>query len=409
MRLKVCVCLTLIGSCWTAIAQSAPSRKDPTPDPDRCFELRDSLQGRRAPALYRGILADEFNEPVKANTLLRSVIANAPTSPAAREARKHLVASLAREGGYRDASLQIKAALAIDPHDSEMKQRSDLVSILSQKPDLAVTKYRFSKIQYERYFLRNGHTRLLIPVSINGKAARYVLDTGANISVMSESEAKSMGLEVNRGDAKLLGSTGVETPVDAAFAKEVRIGSIEFRNVWFAVYPDAISGLPPDHQGLIGLPLLIALRTLRWNSKGGLEVGFSPSGNGTIRSNVCFVGNYPYVAGKFENTSLQLLLDTGETQTELGGRFATQFPGLITQGKPVTGHARGAGGSTIRHGVELSEIRLRVGGRDMDLKPAYVVLQGSVMDDDDGTLGIDHLLDTDQGSLDFKSMLLSLK
>jgi predicted aspartyl protease len=54
--------------------------------------------------------------------------------------------------------------------------------------------------------LRHDAGSFFVPVSINNKSASYLFDTGAWVSVMTESEATRHGLQIRQGGGGHLGS-----------------------------------------------------------------------------------------------------------------------------------------------------------------------------------------------------------
>ncbi len=78
---------------------------------------------------------------------------------------------------------------------------------------------------------------LTIPVTIDGKQAKYFIDTGAILSTISDADAQRLGLEVHQANLKLAGSAGQSASFKIANAKHVKIGSFELENVVFAVSP----------------------------------------------------------------------------------------------------------------------------------------------------------------------------
>ncbi len=130
-----------------------------------------------------------------------------------------------------------------------------------------------------------------MPVTINGVPGIYTLDTGAGYSTVSESEAGRVGMRVLEIAAiPVAGFTGATAPVaKVAVAESLELGRIHFRNVPFLVLPDSASeGLLAPRGGALGFQVLVACRTIRWDSSGLVQVGFRGSGRrNTERSNLC--------------------------------------------------------------------------------------------------------------------------
>ena len=93
--------------------------------------------------------------------------------------------------------------------------------------------------------------RMTAPIRINGKGPyRFVVDTGANQSVLSVEVAAELGLDV--GDpSPLHGVAGVQV-VDTTRVASIDVGALEWKDMHLSVLPqEAIGG-----QGFLGLDLV---------------------------------------------------------------------------------------------------------------------------------------------------------
>ena len=60
-----------------------------------------------------------------------------------------------------------------------------------------------------------------LPVTINGKVLYWILDTGANVSMISQSEARMLGLRVERVRSKASDLNGGATKIGATVAPKL--------------------------------------------------------------------------------------------------------------------------------------------------------------------------------------------
>src|SRR5205823_4392266 len=151
------------------------------------FKLREAIQGgAAAPGLYRGAVALAFNRTQEAEKDLREVIRSAPDSDDAAEAHGLLMYLYMRAGLSRHALSLFDDA---DPNLPSAKAARAWFGALSQSPEQSVSRKRHSKL---RYAMKEGH--LFVPLSIDARRANYFLDTGANYSMLTESEARRLGL-----------------------------------------------------------------------------------------------------------------------------------------------------------------------------------------------------------------------
>lgn len=268
--------------------------------------------------------------------------------------------------------------------------------------------------------VRRRHTTLELhedglPLSIHGVSATYWFDTGANFSVLSESEAKRFGLTVRSVAAKAAVSTGAKVDFRLAVADRLTFGPILLENVAFLVFPDdqpPFKDASPGSRGLIGIPVLLAFERFAWSSDKKFEIGSKPLNARAFRPNLCFDGNTPVTQVQFQNRNLTFVLDTGATNTDLFPPFAAAFPELVRNSQKNDSYKmEGVGSSKKMNAAILDAVNLVVGGYPVVLKPANVLLNptGETNKLFQGNLGIDLLQQAHEAIFDFRAMTLSLR
>jgi predicted aspartyl protease len=254
-----------------------------------------------------------------------------------------------------------------------------------------------------------------LPFSINGVAGTYWFDTGANFSILSESEAKRFGLRVRSVSAKVGVSTGAKVDFRIAVADHLSFGPIVLKNVAFLVFPDdqqPFKDAPVGSRGLIGIPVLLAFERFVWGTDKKFEIISKPVNADTLRRNLCFDGNTAVTQLQFENQNLTFVLDTGATNTDLFPPFAAAFPELIRSAQKTDSYKiEGVGSSTKMNAAIVDSVRFVVGGYPVVLKPANVLLTptGESSKFFQGNLGIDLLQQAHKVIFDFRAMTLSLR
>jgi predicted aspartyl protease len=375
------------------------------------FKLRDAVQAKGASAFYRGVVASAFNDIKRAEKYLQAVIRSAPQSEEASDARALLTYVYMRTGHYRQAFAEIEKALAIKPDDAGLKNARALFGALSQYPEQSVLERRSSQI---RYSMKGGN--MFIPVEVNGESANYIVDTGANFSLIGEAEAKRLGLIIHEsGGSKLGDSAGSNVDVRIAVADQLTVGSIRLSNAIFFVVRDdrqPFIDLPSGERGVLGLPVLLAFRTLRWKQEGTFEVGFVPGSTKGPKSNICFEGANLIIDGEFRQSKINVFLDTGATRTRVLPLFAKEFATFINEfGRKGSDRVTGVGSSVEVDVITLPELALRISGFDTVLRPAQVLLKDTTSDSRRWHVwsGLDLLNQARVVTLDFKSMRLALE
>jgi hypothetical protein len=74
--------------------------------------------------------------------------------------------------------------------------------------------------------------------------------------------------------------------------------------------------LPPGKRAILGLPLLLALKTIRWNKDGTIEVGAS-SKRKIHGTDICFDDLTAITEVEFQSRKLEFALDSGAAYTHL--------------------------------------------------------------------------------------------
>jgi hypothetical protein len=198
-----------------------------------------------------------------------------------------------------------------------------------------------------------------------------------------------------------------------AVAKEVRIGGMVFRNVSFGVLPDSkepFSQLPPGRRGIIGIPLIVGMRTLHWIRNGNLEIGQASKAFDLAGSNLYFDDDHLVVTSAFQSQKVLGTLDTGAETTDLLSGFARQFAGFLAAGgTKATREIRGIGGAENYDAVTVPEISLRIGNVETHLRPAQVITNEAGAKCCAGNLGMDLLKQGRAFRIDFGSMRLDLE
>lgn len=374
----------------------------------RWFELRDSVHPNSAPNFYQGAVDQAFNRPEQAEKELRAVIQAAPGSHQAHEAHELLRYMFLRQGRYAAALAEVDALLHENPNDSDAAADRQIFAALSQYGDQSLSGNR-----YFRTPIHHGH--LIVPLTINGVAARFSLDSGANLSIVSQSEAKRLRLAVHDVSGKLGDSTGGQVNFQVAIARQLTLGEAQLSNVAFLVVSDQqqpFMDVPPGEKGLIGLPVLLAFETLRWSPNGMLEMGFaSPKVTRAQRPNLCFEGAQPMIEAGLQHRPLVMALDLGAGKTVLWPHFRHDFPTIAQRGRKQRVHKSGVARSADLEALVLPRLSFEIAGFPVKLAPADVLLNqiGGASEWFDGNLGLDALNTAHSVTLDFKSMMLTMK
>jgi hypothetical protein len=253
---------------------------------------------------------------------------------------------------------------------------------------------------------------MFVPVVVNGVSGDYILDSGANLSTLSVTEAQRLGLKLQSGGGPGKDYAGNNLAFQAAIAPELRLGPIVLHNVPFGVVPDKqepFVDLPEGKRGVLGISILLAVQTWRWSKDGDLEMGFASAGYAKGRENMAFSGSTPLLLAEFEKTPLTFHLDLGASHTNLWPAFARRYPARLSRGGKS--EIAGVGGSRDVAAAKLGTFDLLIDGHQLQLHDVVVLLKPPNSDSRPyyGNLGLDLLEQAQRVTLDFTAMRMTVE
>lgn len=375
----------------------------------RWFELRDAIPRCSEASFYSGAVAAVFNELDECKKLFQSMIQSSPASRQAREAHQILAWMYARGGEFSSALSKLQALAALQEDTAELARGIDLYAALARYPQQRVVERGLSDLSYKKL---DGY--IFVPLQVNGRAAHFMVDSGANISLITESQARELRLpiqEVPLTATMMYGVTGTVAPFCTALVNELTLGKHTIENVIFLVVADAQFDFSPGFGGALGLPVLLALRTLRWTSSEIFEAGFAPAAKRLSECNLAFDNSDCIVQAFFSNQGFDLLLDTGNNQTTFWPPFAAQFKQIID--KTASGHLAltGVSGTAMVEHHLVSPFKFKIGDFELGIEDIPVLRCITTPNSRwlSGHLGIDLLARCESVTMDFSAMKLNME
>ena len=152
-----------------------------------------------------------------------------------------------RTGQYERFATLYQAWAARFPQSAAVRNERENFEKYRGRPNQVNGERRPSMVRHDE----DGY--LTLPISIDGRTDDFIFDTGAFQSAVTEREARKLGMTIQDDQRTLIDISGTPTAFRTAVAKEVRLGSMTFRNVSFAVITPGgvLNGL---HQETIGVP-----------------------------------------------------------------------------------------------------------------------------------------------------------
>ncbi len=247
-------------------------------------------------------------------------------------------------------------------------------------------------------------------LAVNGATRSWILDTGANYSVLTESSAKAMGLKLSEETAQTQGASGAENPLHIAVIPELKVGAAVVRNVVILVLPDKALLVPVQkgkHQieAILGYPVLSALGELTFTRE---TLRVEPGGNSSGASMYMQELN-PLVECRVNGHDMLLFFDTGASSTAFTARYLDAFPKEFTNAPRKKRGIAGAGGIKYVESYVLPSVSIEIGGELAVLKDVPVnSLMGRDFDLLYGNLGRDVTAAFKGFTFDFRAMRFRL-
>jgi hypothetical protein len=248
--------------------------------------------------------------------------------------------------------------------------------------------------------------------TVNGVQSEWIVDTGANASVISRSLASQLHLPILPGVAHTSGGvTGIENELHVALMPSLPLGGVTAHNVVLLVLDDANLTIPiPNGRsyriaGIIGFPVLRALGRITFHHDGTLDAtvdGGSASAGSPLELRLL----NPVTEATVEGELLPFTLDTGAAGTDLSVRFFDRFQAEEPKWKKVQTRNFGAGGEKTSQSYLVPSVALGVGGRTVTLHKLSVAPAAQHADIDTlfGNVGEDLFQSVQSFTFDFPNM-----
>jgi predicted aspartyl protease len=252
-------------------------------------------------------------------------------------------------------------------------------------------------------------------LTVNGVNERWLLDTGANMSVVSSSFARRLGLRALPGYGQTMsGITGAENRLQVAVLPALQLGGAAVHNLVLLILDDKNLSVELGKEkyqieAILGLPVLQALGTITFSRDGALDAGSTAAPHGAAAR--MFMDKLtPVIECGVNGENLLFDLDTGASGSMLSVRYFREFSAQAASWEKGENESYGAGGIKRREISLLPTLELKVGDKIATLHRVAIFPSaiGSDIDDVYGNLGQDLLAGFDSFTLDFAGMKFSL-
>ncbi len=277
-------------------------------------------------------------------------------------------------------------------------------ALVEVKPQLI---HKHGDIEIKGY--RDQFNLLRVPVQSGGIDDDFVFDSGANLSTISQSHAKKMGLIIYESDINVNTATHIIIKTKLAVADKIYVGDLLFENVVFLVTPDETMSFPElDYKinGVIGFPMIHQMEEIRLRGDGSIFIPQQPQNK--PYANMCMVGLSPLVQVISSSDTLVLNLDTGAVETNLSKRyFVNHRKEVENNGRLIISEWGGAGGAIETEVYEIENFPFTIGSKSGVLEKIFVNTEDfDYTKKSDGNMGQDIITQFNELVLNFKYMYL---
>jgi hypothetical protein len=390
--------------------------------------------------LYRGVLANRYNDSRKSIELLEPLVDKVTASgdtAGEKLLRKALAEDYLREGDWA------KAAKAYEALDSRMQgkltadEQAEIEMPVKMLP-LAAANPPMTVDPCEKFLMQVSKDPLGltdIPVFVDASPHSWMLDPTAPFNLVARSVAREVGLKVSDDAVTIRTLTGRPIKVHVTVIPRFTIGGrLTLRNMTAFVFDDADYFFPQTKyqvQGVLGYAALQALGSVKITGDATIEVvpgkepdpaavagtkdsaGLTAGKNGTDPAGAHFFldGDQVIVAMGSTGNERMFVVDAGGQQSYLTSRYYAEHASAFS-GEPAFRFAIPSDSSIPPQPAYLAEtVPLDVGGTTVRAHYLQVLAQplgSAALDDVYGVLGIDVLDQLRSYTFDYRTMRFSV-
>jgi Aspartyl protease len=252
-----------------------------------------------------------------------------------------------------------------------------------------------------------------IPVSAGAYSGTWILDTGANLSLISQSVAAQIGVDVSGEAATAEAGAGVAISVHAAVVPQLQVGAATLHNLPVLVAPDSDLDFPSINyriEGSLGFPVLAALQNFTVYRDGRVRLGGASetSTDPTVPHNLFLEKFTPVISADLGLGNRLFTIDTGAIGTVLSSAFYRESKPL-NSGEPIQLELVGAGGTLVSAAYQMKGVGARLGGSCAEIERVQMLTKpiGSA-EEFYGNIGENAFTSFNSFTLDFAAMHFSV-
>jgi predicted aspartyl protease len=371
---------------------------------------------------FEGMLANLKNDVPRSIELLSKAVPELEkvNSPRTARAMRLLANSYVRAYRYAESAKLYKELVAKYADAFERDEKKSLeddaatVALLDGAPAQSVEGATSFAVPWHRSMIGS----MDVDATVGGEKMSWLVDTGANYSVLIESAAKRLNVKLSEKTASTQGITGDDNPLRVGIVPELKLGTATIKNIAVLVLPDKNLNVNFGGKGsyqieaIMGFPVLEALGRITITSPGGDagELRVEKSAASENGSAIYIEEMEPLLTGKIGGHDVIFAFDTGADSTMFTMKYYTEFTGDLMNLTKSPHGVGGAGGAKAVTAVHQPKVEIEIGGTRDVLTNATVITDrmGTHLDALYANMGRDAMEKFESATIDFRKMKFEL-
>ena len=252
-------------------------------------------------------------------------------------------------------------------------------------------------------------------LTVNGAREQWLLDTGANLSLVTRSFAERLGLQPLPGVVDVgSGLTGFQSSMQMAVLPALALGGATLQHVAVGILDDRNLRVGPSGadayqiHAILGYPALRALGAFTFTRDGEFRAGDAE--RPTSGTRIYMRGLAPAIECEVAGRPLLFTFDTGASSTDLSVRYYELFKHESGAWKQEAAETGGAGGTLTQTIYRQPTVVMKVGPATVTLNDVSILSarRKAAIDILFGNLGQDFVEGFESFSMDLSSMIFSV-
>ena len=249
---------------------------------------------------------------------------------------------------------------------------------------------------------------------VNGAREQWLLDTGANQSLVTRSFADRLGLKPLPGVVRVgSGLTGFQSSMQVAVLPTLTLGGAALQHVAVGILDDqslriGIGGNSYQIRAILGYPVFRALGAFTFTREGEFRAGDAE--RQTSGARMYMRGLTPAIECEVAGRPLLFTFDTGASSTDLSVRYYELFKHESGAWKKEAAESGGAGGTLTQNIYRQPTVVIKVGPATVTLNEVSILSarRNAGIDILFGNLGQDFVEGFESFSMDLSSMIFGV-